>query len=523
MIRRSFPVLAALSLLAACGDDPDGGALPVLRVGTGSGAPEGLANTSADAAMPGEKAMYVPANWEFVVRGELPALDTDAVAYVFPQGSEPTSDQLNSLLDAFDVDGSFTKTTTDPGTDYSWTTWSVGPNDGSGPSITVSDDGLLSWWYSEGWQEMAVGRPAPCPEIVPSDTIDSSGTTGSSTGSSSGSSGADAEIAAPEEPCEEWVEPSPPVNVPSASEAEAKFRDLFAKLGFGSDQLVIESYGDDWSAGAWAYVMVDGIRSSMALSASFGENGRLTYAGGYLGRPEALATYPRVGTSVGLDRLRADYAAMMGPAVGLPAIEDDTVVEPDVAVSDVPASDPVVDTLPVDSAPVDSVPVDTTPVDSVPVETIPDETIEPETITVEIVGVEEEYILYWSVDGEVYLVPGYTFVAAEDEWGYRGRYTVPAIPSEYLDIVQPPMVTEPMPIEPEPVEPGDVAIGIAPEEAETLVGLSEAEAVAAGEAQGWVVRVVARDGEEFPITMDYSTERVNLTVVDDVVIEVYVG
>jgi hypothetical protein len=35
--------------------------------------------------------------------------------------------------------------------------------------------------------------------------------------------------------------------------------------------------------------------------------------------------------------------------------------------------------------------------------------------------------------------------------------------------------------------------------------------------------VVARDGEEFPITMDYSTARVNLTVVDDVVTEVYVG
>ena len=516
MIRRSFPVLAALSLLAACGDDPDGGALPVLRVGTGSGAPEGLANTSADAAMSGEKAMYVPANWEFVVRGELPALDTDAVAYVFPQGSEPTSDQLTFLLDAFDLEGSFTKTTTDPGTDYAWTTWSVGPIDGSGPSITVSDDGLLSWWYSEGWQEMAVGRPAPCPEIVPSDTIDSSGTTGSS----SGSSGADAEITAPEEPCEEWVEPSPPANVPSASEAEAKFRDLFARLGFGSDQLLIESYGDDWSAGAWAYVMVDGIRSSMTLSASFGENGRLTYAGGYLGRPEALATYPRVGTSIGLDRLRDDYAAMMGPAVGRPAIEDNMVVEPDVAVSDVPTSDVPVSEVPTSD---DTVPP-TLPPDTETVETIPEETIVPETITVEIVGVEEEYILYWSVDGEVYLVPGYTFVAAEDEWGYRGRYTVPAIPSEYLDIVQPPMVTEPMPIEPMPAEPGDDgAIGIAPEDAEKLLGLSEAEAVEAGESQGWVVRVVARDGEEFPITMDYSTERVNLTVDNDVVIGVYVG
>ena len=243
MVRRSIPIVVALSFLAACGDDPDGSAtLPVLRVGSGSGAPEGLASVSSDAAMGGEKAMYVPADWEFVVNGDLPALATDATAYVFSRGSEPTSDQLASLLEVFAVDGSFTKTTTDAGTDYEWTTWSVGPSDGSGPSLTVSDDGLLSWWYSEGWEEMSVSRPAPSPD----------------------------------EPTEEWVEPSPPANVPSASEAEASFRDLFARLGFGADQLIVDSYGDDWSAGAWAYVLVDGVRSSLTLSASFGENGRLT-------------------------------------------------------------------------------------------------------------------------------------------------------------------------------------------------------------------------------------------------------
>lgn len=512
MVRRSIPILAALSLLAACGDDPDGpGALPVLRVGVGSGAPEGLANVSADAALPGEKAMYVPANWEFVVRGELPALDTDAVAYVFPQGTEPSSTQLNSLLDAFGMEGSFTKTTTDAGTDYEWTTWSVGPNDGSGPSITVSDDGLLSWWYSEGWQEMTVGRPAPCPEVTVTDS------SGSSTDSSGGST-SDTTIVAPDEPCMEWTEPTPPENVPSASEAETKFRELFTRLGFGADQLIVESYGDDWSAGAWAYVVVDGIRSSLSLSASFGENGRLTYAGGYLGRPDVLATYPRVGTTAGLDRLRDDYGAIMAPAVGLPAVEEGAPVET-IAPETIPA-----DSTTGDSIPADSVPVETVPDETIAPETIAPETIAPETITVEIVDVEEEYILYWSVDGEVYLVPGYTFVATEDEWGYRGRYTVPAIPSEYLDVVQPPVMTEPMPIEPEPVLPGEGdVIGIAPEDAERLIGLSEADAVAEAEAQGWDVRVVARDGEEFPITMDYSTGRVNLTVEDDVVTKVYVG
>lgn len=477
MVRRSIPIVVALSFLAACGDDPDGSAtLPVLRVGSGSGAPEGLASVSSDAAMGGEKAMYVPADWEFVVNGDLPALATDATAYVFSRGSEPTSDQLASLLEVFAVDGSFTKTTTDAGTDYEWTTWSVGPSDGSGPSLTVSDDGLLSWWYSEGWEEMSVSRPAPSPD----------------------------------EPTEEWVEPSPPANVPSASEAEASFRDLFARLGFGADQLIVDSYGDDWSAGAWAYVLVDGVRSSLTLSASFGENGRLTYAGGHLGRPDALATYPRIGTTAGLDRLRADYGSFMSPALGFPALDDGVVIEPDMAINDA-------------SAP-DSLPVDSLPADSLPVESLPPESVTPEVITVEILTVEEEYILYWSIDGEVYLVPGYAFVAAEDEWGYRGRYTVPAIPSEYLDIVQPPVMTEPMPIEPEPILPGEgEVIGIAPADAEELIGMSESDAVSEAEVRGWVVRVVARDGEEFSITMDYSTERVNLTVEDDVVVKVYVG
>ena len=502
MFRRSFPVLIALSVLAACGDDPDGGtALPVLRVGSGSGAPEGLSSASADAAMPSGKAMYVPANWEFVVSGDLPTLDSDATVYVFPQGVEPSSDQLTALLDVFDVDGSFTKTTTDAGTDYEWTTWSVGPIDGSGPSITVSDDGLMSWWYSEGWQEMSVGRPAPCPDVSVTPPADTP-TSDTPSGETSESGGSDSSVVTTDE-CPEWVEPQPPENVPSASEAEAKFLQLFARLGYGSDELIVESYGDDWSAGAWGYVLVDGVRSSLTVSASFGENGRLTYAGGYLGRPQVLATYPRVGTAVGLDRLRDDYAAMMGPAVGLPAI-DDTMID------DTMIDDTVVPVDPVDT----DAPSDT----SVPVDTSDPETIEPETITVRIVDVESEYILYWSVDGEVYLVPGYTFIASEDEWGYRGRYTVPAIPSEYLDITSTPGVTEPMPVEPEPVLPGEEgAVGIAAEDIEAFLGMSEADAVSYAESRGWAVRVVARDGEEFPITMDYSASRVNLTIEDGIV------
>lgn len=56
-----------------------------------------------------------------------------------------------------------------------------------------------------------------------------------------------------------------------------------------------------------------------------------------------------------------------------------------------------------------------------------------------------------------------------------------------------------------------------------LVGLSEAEAEAEAEANGWTVRVVERDGEEYMVTMDYSDSRVNLTIEGGVVTNAAVG
>jgi hypothetical protein len=56
-----------------------------------------------------------------------------------------------------------------------------------------------------------------------------------------------------------------------------------------------------------------------------------------------------------------------------------------------------------------------------------------------------------------------------------------------------------------------------------LVGLTEKTAVACAESEGWGVRVVQRDGEEFMVTADYRADRVNLVIEDDVVTSVTVG
>ena len=49
---------------------------------------------------------------------------------------------------------------------------------------------------------------------------------------------------------------------------------------------------------------------------------------------------------------------------------------------------------------------------------------------------------------------------------------------------------------------------------ELLVGLTEDEATEAAEACGWILRVVQRDGEDLPMTMDLRPNRVNVEVTD---------
>lgn len=56
-----------------------------------------------------------------------------------------------------------------------------------------------------------------------------------------------------------------------------------------------------------------------------------------------------------------------------------------------------------------------------------------------------------------------------------------------------------------------------------LVGLTEAEAAAQAEAAGFTVRVIQRDGEAYPGTMDWVETRVNLTIESGVVTRATIG
>ena len=117
--------------------------------------------------------------------------------------------------------------------------------------------------------------------------------------------------------------------------------------------------------------------------------------------------------------------------------------------------------------------------------------------------------------------------------------TVLAVEEKYLSYGDS-EVTDGSDPEPTPVEPGssDGSPGVVPGGAvnptnpvvalddaslKKLIGLTEAEAQKVATEMGWQVRVAMRDGEAYMLTMDYQTNRVNLTITKGYVTAVVVG
>lgn len=80
-----------------------------------------------------------------------------------------------------------------------------------------------------------------------------------------------------------------------------------------------------------------------------------------------------------------------------------------------------------------------------------------------------------------------------------------------------PTATLPPPVESLDAEPDQELISAA------LVGLTKEQAEAAAAKAGYTVRVTQEDGQMFPMTMDYRTNRINIEVEDGVVTAASVG
>ena len=65
--------------------------------------------------------------------------------------------------------------------------------------------------------------------------------------------------------------------------------------------------------------------------------------------------------------------------------------------------------------------------------------------------------------------------------------------------------------------------GISKVRAETLIGMNESDAENCANLLGWGFRVGQRDGEDFPMTLDFLVDRVTVTSVNGFITKVTIG
>ena len=506
------PALTVFTLFAvACGDDPDASGPPILRIAGGVSSDRNSADSSLTGApeSSGDKMMWM-GQQHFTAVGDLPSLDTDAPSYVI-SASDVAKRDLNSLLKVFSIKDEFVAQDANMGGGFLAGEY----NTGDSPTMYVSADAMHYWSYQAPWSRSMTDVGCAIPPVAEGDTVPS---------------------------VESCSVPTPPENVPSAAQAEDLFLQMLKDLGLKPKDFITESYADEWNASVTGYLTIDGVRTSLSWSASYGADAELVWASGVLAEVTQAADYPRIGTAQGIERLNNDQQYGWGGPMARGGIAyDDMAVKSQgapraLAQGIEPVSEEVVGVT-VDAEPeIMPMTVTTEPetlegtVDSPPIAQ------EMPVIEIEIVAVEEELLSLYGEDGLIYLVPGYAFLAAEES-GWTPRYMVSALPDEFIeeantdsvDLPTPDVTETPVPesIVPEATDPSnpvvDAEIEITQEAADTLLGMAEGDATKMAANNGWGVRVGQRDDEMFALTKDYRMDRVTLTIVADEVTKVDVG
>ena len=513
------PALTVFTLFAvACGDDPDASGPPILRIAGGVSSDRNSADSSLTGApeSSGDKMMWM-GQQHFTAVGDLPSLDTDAPSYVI-SASDVAKRDLNSLLKVFSIKDEFVAQDANMGGGFLAGEY----NTGDSPTMYVSADAMHYWSYQAPWSRSMTDVGCAIPPVAEGDTVPSVEPPVSEGSTEAGV-----------EPCSIQVAPE---NVPSAAQAEDLFDQMLKDLGLKPKDFITESYADEWNASVTGYLTIDGVRTSLSWSASYGADAELVWASGVLAEVTQAADYPRIGTAQGIERLNNDQQSGWGGPIARGGIAyDDMAVKSQgapraLAQGIEPVSEEVVGVT-VDAEPeIMPMTVTTEPetlegtVDSPPIAQ------EMPVIEIEIVAVEEELLSLYGEDGLIYLVPGYAFLAAEES-GWTPRYMVSALPDEFIeeantdsvDLPTPDVTETPVPETIDPSNPVVDEPNITQEAADTLLAMTEDEATKTAADNGWEVRVGQRDDEMFALTEDWRAIRVTLTIVADEVTKVDVG
>jgi hypothetical protein len=289
------------------------------------------------------------------------------------------------------------------------------------------------------------------------------------------------------------VAPTPPTNLPDEATAIARVTQLLKDAGLRVKAYALTATRSDWSTEVVGTLMAREVASNLSLNVSFGSDAKITYASGPLIELKNAGSYPLIAPKDAVKRLSQLQYGLVGPTAR--------------SAIDIAASSPVTNSSTTGA------------------------------ITVPITGVRLALMQTTLTNNSSILLPAYTFTNADGEVG-----TVLAIEDKYLSYGDSEVTdgADPLP-EPKPVDPGSSdggSPGAIPgpavnptnpvavldnASAKKLIGLTEAEAQKVAAELGWQVRIAMRDGEAFVLTLEYLTNRVNLTITKGFVTAVVIG
>lgn len=263
----------------------------------------------------------------------------------------------------------------------------------------------------------------------------------------------------PEGKCPEPPAPAPPAGLPSAAQAERRFREILNDLGVDIGGGSVQVLPDTFDVRVVTFTpRVEGVEVvGLETSVAFGENGRVEYANGSLGRFERVGEYPLIGLPEALERFQEGFAfdgRDRAAAEGVPGDPEESAGSPpDAGPPDAGRSEPSTgcstgETCVDPERPSEDEPTMTIEPQQPPVP------LEPEIV--EITGAELvlEVVYPMCEGGEVYLVPAYRLLPDA-----TAGFTVTAVEDESLAVATQPGAgvsdDEPCPGD----EPDDVPMG----------------------------------------------------------------